>query len=65
MVARNIMTILARTGNTWRELTWEEYKQEREKDGNFTMCEQSFFDRVKGYCVSAETARLFSPEWEI
>ena len=32
MVARNIMVILVRTGNTWRELSWEEYLQERIKE---------------------------------
>jgi hypothetical protein len=28
IVARNIMVILSRTGNTWRKLTWDEYQSE-------------------------------------
>lgn len=28
-VARNIMVILARTGDTFRSLEWDEYKAER------------------------------------
>lgn len=41
-VARNIMIILARTGNTFRGLTWWEYRAERQADGHFTESEQKF-----------------------
>ena len=63
-VATNIMTILSRTGDEFRKLTWEEYKQEREKDGNFSTCERSYFEEVLPYCKSADTAKLFSKEWD-
>ncbi len=62
-VARNIMVIMSRTGDTFRPLEQDEYKSERLKDGNFSEGELVFFDRVIPYCVSADTARLFSPEW--
>ncbi len=62
-IARNIMVILKRTGDKFRELTWDEYKTEREKDGKFSNGEKSYFDQVIGYCKSAETAKLFSKAW--
>ena len=62
-VARNIMVILKRTGNEWRRLGWEEYKTERLEDGGFSESEWGYFDEVVGYCISPETAVLFSPVW--
>jgi len=62
-VARNVMVILSRLGNEFRLLSWDEYKQEREKDGNFTMSEKTIFDRVVGFCVAAESAKELSPTW--
>lgn len=62
-VARNIMVILSRTGDTWRVLSWDEYKLERMKDGNFTESEKVYFDQVYGFCVAAESAEAFSPGW--
>ncbi len=62
-IAVNIMKILKRTGNTWRELTFEEYKKEREKDGHFTSKEELYFNDVIPYCKSTDTAALFSKEW--
>lgn len=62
-VARNIMVILSRTGNTFRLLSWEEYMAERQKDGNFTQSEKQYFDRVVGFCVTAESAKAFCPTW--
>ena len=62
-VAMNIMRILTRTGNTFRELSYDEYKLERLKDGNFSESERRYFDKVIGYCVSPATARLLSPAW--
>ena len=66
VIARNIMKILKRTGNEFRELTWEEYakeRQESEQDKNFSQGEKRYFDDVIGYCKSAETAKLLSPYW--
>lgn len=64
VVARNIMIILARTGNQFRMLTWEEYFFERHHDGNFNYLEERYFDLVIDYFKSADTARLFSPVWK-
>jgi len=62
-VAANIMVILGRTGDTFRELSWKEYKEERIKDGNFSYGEKGFFEDVVPYTKSEDTARLFSPIW--
>jgi hypothetical protein len=62
-IARNIMAILKRTGDEWRLLTWEEYSEERKKDGSFTERERAYFDRVVGFCGSAESAEAFAPGW--
>ncbi len=58
------MIILKRTGDVWRKLEYEEYESERKKDGNYSARERGYFDAVVGYTVSADTARLFSPEWD-
>ena len=44
-------------------LTFDEYKSERLKDGNFTNSEKQYFDMVIGYCKSEDTAKLFSKSW--
>ena len=62
-VALNIMVILYRTGNAFRDLTWDEYKEERQKDGNFSEFEKSKFNNVIPYLKNADTARLFSKDW--
>jgi len=65
-VATNIMIILKRTGDTFRTLTWEGYKDNRMKDGARTgevNSEKSYFDAVIPYCISAEKAQTFSPYW--
>lgn len=62
-VARNIMTILDRTGDIFRDLTFDEYKQERVKDGRFSENEKFYFDKIISYLKSADTARLFSDFW--
>lgn len=64
-IACNIMTILGRTGDKFRPLTWDEYSTEREKDGNFSHGEKRFFEEVTEYCASAQTARLFSKSWRV
>lgn len=66
-VASNIMIILSRTENTFRDLTWEEYVKERAEDQRFAKfdhAEQGYFNQVIGYCKSADTAVLFSPAWK-
>lgn len=65
VVAQNIMVILWRTGNRFRELSWDEYKRERLEDGNFTKSEKVYFDKVIQYCISANDALKFSPTWNI
>lgn len=65
-VARNIMVILARTGNEWRQLGWNEYERERNQDGNFdAVAEKHYFDRVIIYTESPIVARVFAPGWKI
>lgn len=63
-VAQHILTILGRTGDTWRRLTWEEYKEERLKDHMFTESEKFHFDRVINYTLNSTTVQLFSKEWK-
>lgn len=63
VIAMNIMVILSRTGNKFRELAWKEYKKERLKDEDFTEGEHEYFDKVIDYCKSSDTAKLFSGVW--
>lgn len=63
-IAANIMVILKRRGNEWNSLSWDEYKEERLKDGEFSEGEKRYFDQVIDYCKSPETAMLFSPKWK-
>lgn len=62
-IAKNIMNILSRTGNIFRELTWDEYKLERLKDAKFSEAEKYYFEKVITYCANEERAMLFSPIW--
>ena len=62
-VAQNIMVILKRTGDVFRTLTWEEYKEERLKDGHFSEAEHEYFDEVIEFSKTANVAILFSPTW--
>jgi hypothetical protein len=61
-IAANIMTIRARLGNKW-ELTWDEYKTERLKDGTFSYCEQPYFEDVIKVIPDAIGAISFSQDW--
>lgn len=63
-VALNIVKILERTTNSFRLITWEEYGNERLKDGNFTNRENPYFDKVQPYFETLEKAVSFSPEWK-
>ena len=65
-IAVNIMFILKRTGDEWRELTWEEYVEERKKDkvdliGKLIVKKR--FERVQPYTTSPEEAMNFSKYW--
>ena len=76
-VAMNIMRVLAKTGDTFRKLTFEEYIAERiapnhtKVDGNYTFVghffgvesEDVMFATVAPYCESAEKASEFAPAW--
>ena len=62
-IARNIMIILKRTGNTFRELSWEEYRKERSKDGGFGYNEKRHFDTVNIFCKNQDTAKTFCAHW--
>lgn len=65
-VARNIMVILFRTGNVFRELSFDEYRAERLKDQNFTESEKIYFDKVSYLSLGNEKEiTSFSPEWDI
>lgn len=63
-VAQNIMVILKRTGDEFRELTFDEYTYERLKDGGYSDAEVSYFDKVIKFCKSADAARCFSKAWD-
>lgn len=63
IIARNIMTILSRTGDEWKKLTYDEYKEERLKDGNYSSGEEKYFNQVIDYCTSPNTAKLFASDW--
>ena len=45
-IARNIMVILSRTGDLFRPISWYEYKEEREKDGNLAAVKNSILKRL-------------------
>lgn len=70
IIAANIIRILVRTGDTWRTLTWDEYKEERMKDAGkpgagFSDRERGYFDSVLEYTVSEGAARTFCKGWEL
>jgi len=52
-----------RTGNKFRDLSWQEYKKERLKDSNFSYIEEEYFNNVVRWCRSANNAKQFSPNW--
>ena len=62
-ILRNIMVILKRTGNIWRELSFEEYKSERNKDGGWSDAEEGIFEKVVKYSYSELMAWKFSKNW--
>lgn len=65
IIANNIMLILARTGDVFRELTWEEYSKERLKDGKFTEGEKYYFQQVIYLCNGDKDQIInFSSVWK-
>jgi hypothetical protein len=62
-VAQNIMKILKRTGDEFRDLSFDEYTYERLKDGGYSDAEVPYFDAVIKFCKSADTAKCFSKFW--
>jgi hypothetical protein len=74
VIACNIVKMLARTGDTWRQITEEEYAAERQKDMaksknpngivHFSEIEIAHFREVLPYTVSAEAAASFCPAWK-
>lgn len=66
LVARNIMLILARTGDAFRAIEWDEYLSERNADGaKFAELEKPFFEQVS-YLALPENNHMipaFSPDW--
>lgn len=67
-VAQNIMIILARTGNKFRLLSWEEYRKgmmEESAMGDivFSESDRPHFEDVKMYCKSASDALRFCKTW--
>lgn len=64
VIARNIMVILSKTGNIFRQLSWDEYVDYRLKDGSFTGKEKYYFDKVLPYTTSEQMAKDFSPAWK-
>lgn len=62
-IARNILVVKSKLDDTWGEITWEQYKEKRLKDGNFSEVEKDYFDKVVDYCKDEESVRKFSPDW--
>jgi hypothetical protein len=65
IVARNIIVILYRTGDKFRNLSWEEYKEERLKNKNFWEGEKKWFDLVIDYCTDSKKVKAFSKYWNV
>lgn len=63
ILARNIMKILKRTGDTWRQLSLDEYIAERKKDGGFSRMEEHYFEKALPYTINEKNAKSFSKNW--
>ena len=53
-----IMDFLAKTGDTFRTITFKEYKEVQPH------ANQERFEKVIKYCKNEDTAKLFSKSWE-
>jgi hypothetical protein len=58
------MKILKRSGNEFRDLSYDEYKAHRINDGDFSPSEKHYFSAVIKFCKSADTAKCFSDAWD-
>lgn len=63
IVARNIVTILAREGDTWRQLDEKTYVKHRKKDGEWSEGERFIFQEIVGDITSFIDAVALSPSW--
>ncbi len=63
-VAFNIAEILARTGDVFRRLSWDEYTQERLKDHRVAAFDKGHFDRVVDYFNTEQSVTFFSLAWK-
>ena len=61
-MALNIMKIRRRLGDNW-DLSWEDYKTERLKDGRFSDKEQGYFEKVMEFIPGPAAAMRFCPGW--
>lgn len=63
-IAQNIMIIRARLGDKW-DITWDEYKKEREKDGGWgcAYSEERYFKELMKQIPDVLGAIAFSPTW--
>lgn len=65
-IACNIMRMLKRTGDTFREFTFEEYEKIRLADGAIdwhVKNEKHYFEVAITYCESPEKADEFCSNW--
>ena len=59
------MIMLARTGDKWRDIGLEEYKELAKQDHEYMgIYEENCFDSVRKYTVSPEEAAKYSQIWE-
>lgn len=63
ITARNIMKILERTGNQWRQLSWQEYKAEMNKDNNRVDGTRPIFDDIAGMLSDEVGTRCYCCCW--
>ncbi len=62
-IIKNCLIILKRTGDIWRDLSWEEYETERRKDGNFSYAEKAYFSEIIDY-IHPERIGIISPKYK-
>ena len=65
-IARNIMYILSKAGDEFRELSFEEYSEHRLKDKATQRdldLELYYFNQIVRYCVSENNANRFCGNW--
>lgn len=65
IVICNIMKILSRLENEFRQLSWNQYKEEKLKDRDFSENEHDYFNEVILYCKDSDSVMSFSKEWKL